>query len=51
MSQQAQNAIKAARIACNLGRKAGKGFATKSNVHPGLFRLACQLEACRRAGI
>lgn len=42
--------IAAARIWRNLGRKAAAGYAAKRCLNMGLVRLACQLEAMRKAG-
>ena len=42
--------IAAARIWRNIGRKAAVGYAAKRGLNMGLVRLACQLEAMRKAG-
>lgn len=39
--------IAAARIWCNLGYKAAKGYAAKRGLDMRLVRLACTLEACK----
>ncbi len=44
-------AIAAARIARNLGFKAGVAYARKRGVKMSLVRLAMQLEAARKAGL
>ncbi len=42
--------IAAARIWRNIGRKAANGYANKRGLDMRLVRLACQLEAMRKAG-
>lgn len=42
--------IAAARIWRNIGRKAANGYAAKRGLNMALVRLACQLEAMRKAG-
>ncbi len=42
--------IAAARIWRNIGRKAANGYAAKRGLDMRLVRLACQLEAARKAG-
>lgn len=42
--------IAAARIWCNLGRNAAAGYAAKRGLNMSLVRIACQLEAMRKAG-
>mgnify|MGYP007090127069 CR=1 FL=1 len=44
-------AIAAARIARNIGFKAGVAYARKRGVSMSLVRLAMQLEATRKAGL
>lgn len=43
--------IAAARIWRNIGRKAANGYAAKRGLDMHLVRLACQLEAMRKAGL
>lgn len=43
--------IAAARIWRNLGRKAAVGYAAKRGLNMSLVRIACQLEAMRKAGL
>ena len=47
MSQtdQAKNAIRAAKHRKQWGRAAARAFCYNRGVHPSLYRLACQLEA------
>ncbi len=42
--------IAAARIWRNLGRKSANGYAAKRGLNMSLVRIACQLEAMRKAG-
>ena len=44
------DAIASARIARNLGYRAGIKYAAKCGIKPALVRLAMQLEAARKAG-
>lgn len=50
VSKTTVETIAAARIWRNIGRKAALGYATKRGLNMGLVRLACQLEAMRKAG-
>ena len=43
--------IAAARIWRNIGLKAALGYAAKRGLNMALVRLACQLEATRKAGL
>ena len=50
-SYQSSVAIAAARIARNIGFKAGVAYARKRGIKMSLVRLAMQLEATRKAGL
>jgi hypothetical protein len=50
-SKSARLAIVAARIGANLGYANGRAYAAKHGVDARLVRLACQLEAIKRAGV
>ena len=50
MSQQASDAIKAAKNKKNWGSFMARAFCKKRNVHPTLYRLACQLEVAAANG-
>ena len=47
MANQAQVAIRAAKMRRSIGRYAAKRYAVKRGVSMGLYRLACQLEASK----
>lgn len=44
-SEEARNAIRAAKHRKQWGREAARKFCHNRGVHPSLYRLACQLEA------
>ena len=51
MTENAKNAIKAAKNRDSWGRFAARRFCEKRRVSIRLYRIACQCEALRRGGL